>query len=528
MPLNTVVFADELIVEKLRAHASSNSRSIDLTIAHASDSYEDCLANAILFKANVIILQIYRPVVKIHDFFHSLLSTNLSYTLILFKVERNSQIIFSTTKSDMTDYTGKIRNFFMQSLSNDYTFSYHFIYDQRDLHASEDYKYNILERTNYLNEILRGADHNELMHYRNKAKLKLDYGGYYLYVWDFKNIQFADHSLNKYNYSFLNEEFEKECQEVIDAFYGGEAFFSKPLQLCIIINDCASTSLASRQKYIREITTRLGEVTKTRNAFRSMSGYIKGIEDIRDAYEAHYYLKTFNFFCYDTSILTNEYIESSRKPADFSVANALLKDIRDLINHDIFNSNLKEWIRKLFIDIIKPSLDYNLYQYCYTALTFTLLDKYNKLNIDEFPNIWPQSSLQYTSIAEICEDMIEYIEQLRKTASKRRSLQKSLVMQAIEFIEKNYTEDITVDMISSKLFISSSHLSQLFNKEFNHGLNRYLINYRITMAKELLTTDAEPIYRIAAKVGFSDSKHFSKTFKKITGMSPVQFKKSNT
>ena len=55
----------------------------------------------------------------------------------------------------------------------------------------------------------------------------------------------------------------------------------------------------------------------------------------------------------------------------------------------------------------------------------------------------------------------------------------------------------------------------------------YLISYRIQKAEELLSESMEPIYRIASKVGFCEVKHFSKTFKKLTGFTPMQYKKQN-
>lgn len=88
-------------------------------------------------------------------------------------------------------------------------------------------------------------------------------------------------------------------------------------------------------------------------------------------------------------------------------------------------------------------------------------------------------------------------------------------------------ENITVNLIASSLNISNSYLSQIFKKEIGTSIIKYIINYRVEKAKELLSSSDELIYNIAEKVGFCDEKHFSKTFKKITGLTPMQYKKQN-
>ncbi len=68
-----------------------------------------------------------------------------------------------------------------------------------------------------------------------------------------------------------------------------------------------------------------------------------------------------------------------RKEINYHYIDDMLREIRELINYDLFNPKLSELIKKLFLTIIKPSLNYNLYYYCHTSLLSTLSDKYGDL-----------------------------------------------------------------------------------------------------------------------------------------------------
>lgn len=340
-------------------------------------------------------------------------------------------------------------------------------------------------------------------------------------------IEYSDHYLNKNIYYLTGEEFIKECETVLDEYSGGEVFYIDPDILCIIINDFNCRSIASKQNKLFEITNKLNNVTKSKTAFRYMSSYIKDIENIRDAYESFHCLKAYNFFCSDAKLLTQKYINSIKKEIDYTLVDNTLKQIKELINYDIFNIKLNKLIYKLFLDIVKPSLDYNLYYYCHTSLSSALADRYSNL----YKKILPESSLSkkvfFISIEDKCSEFIDSVNQLKSELSNKYMIKNSIVIQVLNFIHIHYMENITVNLIASSLNISNSYLSQIFKKEIGTSIIKYIINYRVEKAKELLSSSDELIYNIAEKVGFCDEKHFSKTFKKITGLTPMQYKKQN-
>ncbi|WPC40204.1 AraC family transcriptional regulator [Clostridium sp. JS66] len=499
----------------------------NFSISYIANSYKNSIEKAIELNAQVIIIQLKHPVYKIHNFFYDLAMSNIYPMVLIFNVISENQIIYSITSHKDITYINKIKSFFTQSLSEKYTCHFDYIGEEKDSNLVMNFRISKLEKTEYLKDILRGVIKSEFLYYKKKVNLNLNYYGYYVYICNLMEIEYSDHYLNKNIYYLTGEEFIKECEAVLDEYSGGEVFYINPYILCIIINDFNCTSIASKQYKLFEITNKLNSVTNSKTAFRYMSSYIKDIENIRDAYESFHCLKTYNFFCSDAKLLTQKYINSIKKEIDYTLVDNTIKEIKELINYDIFNFKLNKLIHELFLDIIKPSFDYNLYYYCHTSLSSELVDRYSTLYKKILPESSPHKKVFFTSIEDKCSEFIDSVNQLRSELSDKYMIKNSIVIQVLNFIHIHYMEDITVNLIAASLNISNSYLSQIFKKEIGISIIKYIINYRIEKAKELFSSSDELIYNIAEKVGFSDEKHFSKTFKKITGLTPMQYRKKN-
>ena len=77
------------------------------------------------------------------------------------------------------------------------------------------------------------------------------------------------------------------------------------------------------------------------------------------------------------------------------------------------------------------------------------------------------------------------------------------------------------------MYLSPGYLSRLFKKEVGQNLSTYIQNVRVEQAKVLLQSTNLKIFEIADEVGINDPVYFSKTFKKITGHRPNEFRKKN-
>ncbi|MDO1448994.1 helix-turn-helix domain-containing protein [Rhodocytophaga aerolata] len=91
------------------------------------------------------------------------------------------------------------------------------------------------------------------------------------------------------------------------------------------------------------------------------------------------------------------------------------------------------------------------------------------------------------------------------------------------YIENNYQEKITVEELASMFAVSRRNLERRFKKATSNSIVEYLQRVRIEAAKMCLESSRDSITEVMFKVGYSDSKAFRDIFKRITGLSPLQY-----
>ena len=101
-----------------------------------------------------------------------------------------------------------------------------------------------------------------------------------------------------------------------------------------------------------------------------------------------------------------------------------------------------------------------------------------------------------------------------------------IVKNAIEYMEEHYNEKLLLSDVADKIYVSQWHLSKLLNKETGQNFSEVLNGIRIRKAQELLKDPSKRISDIAEEVGFLEVAHFSRVFKKITGMSANEYRNS--
>ncbi|MEG2597234.1 MAG: AraC family transcriptional regulator, partial [Oscillospiraceae bacterium] len=100
---------------------------------------------------------------------------------------------------------------------------------------------------------------------------------------------------------------------------------------------------------------------------------------------------------------------------------------------------------------------------------------------------------------------------------------KQYVEQAIKYISRNYSSEISIEDVASAVRISPSHLYRIFSVELGMPPAQFLIRYRINEACSLLRNSDLSIGEVGASTGFNDPLYFSRVFKKMKGMSPRSY-----
>ena len=98
------------------------------------------------------------------------------------------------------------------------------------------------------------------------------------------------------------------------------------------------------------------------------------------------------------------------------------------------------------------------------------------------------------------------------------------VRETLKYIDRHYGDsDLGVGSVSEFLQISDGHLSHLFKNETGYSLKAFITRYRIRESMYLLRDCRKKIYEVAEEVGYKDMIYFSRTFKKMTGMTPSEY-----
>jgi len=136
---------------------------------------------------------------------------------------------------------------------------------------------------------------------------------------------------------------------------------------------------------------------------------------------------------------------------------------------------------------------------------------------------------EITSLAQ-CKtylvDLLSLLWQWRAIGSNQYS---ELIMKVKQYIEYHYhNNQLSLQEISKHVGVSSSHLSKVFSQESKQTLTEFITQTRIHKAMELLKTTHCRTFEIAYTVGYQDQHYFSNIFKKVTGMTPIEFRKQGS
>ncbi len=98
------------------------------------------------------------------------------------------------------------------------------------------------------------------------------------------------------------------------------------------------------------------------------------------------------------------------------------------------------------------------------------------------------------------------------------------VKKAQKFIENNFQNKITVDQLSLMFAVGRRSFERRFKRATNNTVTEYIQRVKIEAAKKSFETSRKNIYEVMYDVGYSDTKAFRGTFKKITGMTPIDYR----
>ena len=114
-----------------------------------------------------------------------------------------------------------------------------------------------------------------------------------------------------------------------------------------------------------------------------------------------------------------------------------------------------------------------------------------------------------------------------RSPSSHRDAGGALTLAAKEYVEAHIEDKFSLQAIADALFVNGSYLLRVFKANTGHTLLWYHNHVRCERAKALLCKGDRSISRVGEQVGFVSSAHFSHVFKRMTGMTPTDYRLAN-
>lgn len=148
--------------------------------------------------------------------------------------------------------------------------------------------------------------------------------------------------------------------------------------------------------------------------------------------------------------------------------------------------------------------------------------------IDDVAN-WPDAIAALASAHAIeCGEKPAPASELQRVSAWSRPVRGGLpfwrLKRVLAYIDDNLGRDITLADLAAIACLSAHHFSELFRQSMGTSPYRYVLNRRIECAKVLLRESMLGVLDVALAVGFSDQSHFSKVFRRATGMAPGMYR----
>lgn len=135
----------------------------------------------------------------------------------------------------------------------------------------------------------------------------------------------------------------------------------------------------------------------------------------------------------------------------------------------------------------------------------------------------------FLETAETYEEIRMYFEACLANIFEEKPDQKnhSLLNSILEYMEQHYMEkECSISHMAEHLYLTPTYLSAFFKKSTGKTIGNYLLEIRVEKAKRLLRDPQLKFYHVAEMVGYEDANYFAKVFKKKTGLTPSDYKKS--
>jgi AraC family transcriptional regulator len=139
------------------------------------------------------------------------------------------------------------------------------------------------------------------------------------------------------------------------------------------------------------------------------------------------------------------------------------------------------------------------------------------------------SDVMYESLARIL--LVKLVQRYGESRSDvlafSRGFTASHYKRVFDFVAGHYSEQIAISDMARVAGLSDAHFARLFKEVLGDSPYQFVMEFRVEQAKRMLEDQTRPMADIALACGFADQPHFSRVFKKLTGITPRTFRASS-
>lgn len=361
------------------------------------------------------------------------------------------------------------------------------------------------------------------------GKLGIDLSAMWYNVMLFK-VQSQHHAYNEYSNSLI--EIEKRINQINDK---DVLIFDRNLEgkALLFKADSKETLENLQNEYIMHMKDIFAEYDYI-HYFGGIGEPVNRLSELPDSFEragrafAHRYLMKESCILNSKELEQEVYFEKE----NFNISDVDTRQIdRRKIKGFLKLGELEEsvyFVEEFFNDLGSNAMKSNMFrQYIIMDAYFCVMDFLVELKI-------PKEEIEQPDIAsgvfQSEESSVEYVVQIIKKAIELRekvsvNRYDDVVNEVMTYIQDNYAdEDISLNLLASHVNFSPNHLSMIFSQQTGQTFIKYLTDYRMNKAKELLRCTGKRSSVISMEVGYKDPHYFSYLFKKTQGMTPTQYR----
>ena len=118
-----------------------------------------------------------------------------------------------------------------------------------------------------------------------------------------------------------------------------------------------------------------------------------------------------------------------------------------------------------------------------------------------------------------------FLSELEKHSREAKiEVENGVIPESLKFIESHYNEDISMDEVAKQVNVSYHYFSKIFKTQMGKSFTDYLTDLRIEKSMKMLQTTPLSIKEISSEIGYNDPNYYCKIFKKVTGVTPTEFR----